>query len=113
MNFERGKSPAETMKIGKFQEIKKGDYFYVRFRIRESLPQYYELQKKEREGIPADAHAKDDEQEYFATGGRMVRCVVNTIPHEEFKAFWLEKEKCWVVGGRWRTPRFTDDTGPR
>ena len=111
MHFQRGKDPAEALKIGKFSEIKKGDYFHVRFRERRSCTEYYSLQKNEREGIPADARAKDDEQINFA-GRRVVHCVVNTIAHETFTAGWSRKEKCWIIGVVEDESKYTDDTGP-
>ena len=112
MRFERGKDPAEALGIGKFQEIKKGTYFRVRFRDGFSRPEFYEAQKKEREGIPAEARALDDEQTNI-WGSRSVRCIVNTIPHHQFTAGWSNKEKCWIIGPIEDGRRYTDDTGPR
>ena len=110
MNFERGKDPAEALRIGKFKEIKKGDYFQVRFRYRRSCPEYYPLQGKEKQGIPADARAIEDEDENM-WGTKNVKCIINTIPHEKFIAYWSRKENCWIVGdGDYNK---TDDTGPR
>ena len=111
MNFERGKSPAESMGIGKFSKIKKGDFFHVRFRERWSRPAYYPLQRNEKKKIPADARALDDEQINFA-GRRVVHCIVNTIPHEQFTAGWSKKEKCWIIGAVEDESKYTDDTGP-
>ena len=112
MNFERGKSPAESMGIGKFQKIKRGAYFYVRFRDRFSRPEFYALQENEKKGIPAEAVALDGERINFA-GRRVVHCRINTIPHETFTAGWHRKEKCWVIGPVDDAGKYTDDTGPR
>lgn len=110
LKFQRGKDPKESLRIGNFREIQKGDYFHVRFRVRKSRPEYYPLQKNEREGIPADARALDDESLNF-TGRRVVHCVVNTIAHETFIAGWSRKEKCWIIGPV--KDNVTDDTGPK
>lgn len=109
MRFERGIDPKEGMSIGNHAEIKAGAYFHVRFRERKSCPAYYEYQRREKEGIPADAWAKDDEQINFA-GRRVVHCIVNGIPHETFTAGWSRKEKCWIIGPV--RDNVTDDTGP-
>ena len=110
MRFERGKNPKEYLKIGKYREINAGTYFHIRFRDKRKHPNYLAVQKREQEGIPADALAKDDERRNL-DGKRIVHCIVNTIPHEEFTAWWSEKEKCWIVS---RVEyRKTDDTGPK
>lgn len=109
LKFQRGKDPKEGLRIGNFREIQKGDYFHVRFRERKSCPEYYPLQKNEKEGIPSDARALDDESLNFS-GRRIVHCIVNTILNENFIAVWSEKEKCWIIG--FREKRYTDDTGP-
>jgi len=110
MNFERGKDVKSALGIGGHRSnIKAGDYFFVRFRIRESHPAYYEYQKREREGKFAEAYAREEvvglvEGKHIKN---LVKCIVNGIRGEEFIAFWEEDENCWVIQADidWVTPR--------
>lgn len=110
MQFERGNDPKESLRIGGYKEITKGTYFRVRFRDRRSRPDFYPIQQREKEGIAADALAKDSEH-INSDGIKIVHCIVNRIPHEQFTAFWSVKEKCWIVGRVEYTKTY--DTGPR
>ena len=98
MRFERGKNPKEALGIGGHRkDLQKGDYFFVRFRIRESNPKYYDFQKREREGKFAEAYANEIDKLGLDSRMKLVKCVVNGIPHEYFWAHWNEDEGCWVI----------------
>ena len=49
MNFERGQDPHESLKIGKYRDIKDikpGERLPIEFRLRLSCPEYYPLQRQ-------------------------------------------------------------------
>jgi len=98
MMFERGKDPKQSMGIGGHRkDLNKGDYFLLRFRIRESTPAYYPFQKREREGKFAEGYVLDPDFAHYHSWGRRIKCVVNGIPHETFYARWNDDEELWVV----------------
>jgi len=46
IKFERGGDIQRTLKIGKHAPIKRGDSFIAEFRLRNSCPEFYPLQRK-------------------------------------------------------------------
>jgi len=61
MNFERGNiSIKKTLDIGLNSKPRKGGSFLIRFKLRQSCPDYYPLQELEREGKSVIAIALDE-----------------------------------------------------
>jgi len=89
MNFERGGNIIKNINIGLNAFPEKGRSFLVRFKLRESCPDFYPLQKLEEEGKPIIAICTDVEK-----SSQIVRCEIPGI-FQHFFAYKNNEE--WVI----------------
>jgi len=93
MNFERGQSAYDALKIGRrYKEVKKGDQFLVDFNLRKSCPEYYPLQRQKV--VIAEA-LTDIEDPYYGVY-LSIKCKIEGI-RGEFNADFWESKQIWVI----------------
>jgi len=100
MDFERGRDPVKALDIGLTSDPEPGRKFLVRFRLMKSCPEYYPLQRMEREGRPIMATAiYIREMMYNPYTFAPVKSAICRIDGIEglFSAFWDDDEKLWEI----------------
>ena len=100
MNFERGQDPKKSLSIGldytnRIPEV--GRSFFVRFHLRNSQPDFYPLQKKEKNGEPIIAICKSIRRAvYDPHTFDLSASVICQVGHNEFYAT-MDENKCWEI----------------
>lgn len=101
MNFERGQDPKKAINIGLTDNPLPGRKFLVRFKLRESTPEFYPLQKLEEEKKPIVATCLRLDNIMFPTkySSTFIKNVVCQLPslNTPLRAIWNEEEKYWEI----------------
>lgn len=102
MEFERGKDVKQALGVGlnsssPWNYPEKGRRFFVRFRLRESRPDFYPLQRLEREGKPVIAISRGPKEWKVKNDIGVVVCDIEGIGPEPFFAVWDLEEKIWEI----------------
>jgi hypothetical protein len=102
MSFERGQEVKKAVGLGlNIRYPKKGQAFFIRFKMKKSCPEYYPLQEKERNEISIVAVALEDSRMIYEPFDfqplDFIKCIIPEANPDPFSAKYSEKNKCWVI----------------